>query len=270
MQTSVQKKQPLHWPLALVSIASFISILVAANLLKNDEPSPNASMLFLALSVFLGLYALFCLIESSLERHIIEFKSTLIAWAFLAGTLVFYGRINAVTDINKIFHIDPSALPLTLLASTAIHISGLLFWPIACLLLGAITWLAIMWAGNDRDEYTPPEVKIARVITISTIALSLLISAMFIHSRIHNKDSRLQIIYRISHNSDFSTHFRCHGLDQETHSVLFIGPEQSKVLVAPKIQEWVFPSNKKADALRNVSIPTEFPIVNCIPPLHSE
>src|SRR5690606_23496437 len=125
---------------------SFISILIAANLLKSDEPNPNASMLFLALSVFLGLYTLLCLIEGKLGRHIIEFKTTLIAWTLLVGGLFFYGRISAVTDVNEIFHVDAAALPLTMLASTAIHIFGLLFWPIACALPIAIAWLLIVWA----------------------------------------------------------------------------------------------------------------------------
>lgn len=269
-RSTAPKRNSLHWPLAIVSIASFISILIAANLLKNDEPSPNASILFLALSVFLGLYTLLCLIEGKLGRHIIEFKTTLIAWALLAGSLVFYGRISAVTDINEIFHIDASALPLTLLASTAIHISGLLFWPIVGVFLGAIAWLLIVWTGNYFDENTPAGEKIARVITIATVALSLLISATFIHARIHDKDSRLQIIYRTAHSSDFSASFRCQGIDQEAQSVLFIGPEQKRVLVAPRIQEQIFATNKKADVLRSVSIPTNFPLVDCIPPLYSE
>lgn len=268
--SAAPKRYSLHWPLAIVSIASFISILIAANLLKNEEPNPNASMLFLALSIFLGLYTLLCLIESKLGRYIIEFKTTLIAWAILVGTLVFYGRISAITDINEIFHIDASALPLTLIASTAIHISGLLFWPIVCAFIIAIAWLLIMGAGNYFDETTPAEEKIARVTTIAMVALSLLLSAIFIHARIHDKDSRLQIIYRTAHSSDFSASFRCQGIDQEVQSVLFIGPEQKRILVAPRIQEQIFFTDKKADVLRSVSIPTDFPLVDCIPPVYSE
>lgn len=269
-RSTAPKRNSLHWPLAIVSTISFISILISANLLKNDAPNPNASTLFLALSVFLGLYTLLCLLEGRIGRHIIEFKSTLIAWALLAGSLVFYGHISAITDINEIFHIDPSALPLTLLASTAIHISGLLFWPIVSVLLGAIAWLLIAWSGNYFDDNTPSGEKIARVITIATVALSLSVSAIFIHARIHDKDSRLQIIYRTAHNSDFSANFRCQGIDQEAQSVLFIGPEQRRILIAPKIQEEIFFTEKKADILRRVSIPTDFPLVDCIPSLHSE
>jgi peptidoglycan/LPS O-acetylase OafA/YrhL len=269
-RNATPKRYPLHWPLAIVSIASFISIIFAAKLLKDDEPNPNLSMLFLALSVFLGIYVLLCLIENKLGKHIIEFKVTLIAWALLAGTLVFYGRIRAITDINEIFHIDASALPLTLLASTATHISGLLFWPVVCILLIAIMCLVIMWAGNYFDEHTPAEEKTARVITIAMVALALLISATFIHARIHNKESRLQIIYRIAHSSDFSSSFRCQGINEEIQSVVFIGPEQRRVLVAPKIEEPGTYLDKKADVLRNVNIPKEFYLMDCITPQYSE
>lgn len=127
-----------------------------------------------------------------------------------------------------------------------------------------------MWTGNYFDKHTSAEEKTARVITIAMVALTLLISAIFIHARIHNKESRLQIIYRIAHSSDFSSSFRCQGINEEIQSVVFIGPEQRRVLVAPKIEEPGIYLDKKADVLRNVNIPKEFPLMDCIAPQYSE
>lgn len=253
------------WALTVVSFLSFFAFLTAAKFLDGDEPKPNASLIFLALSVCMGFYVLLCLIESNIGKYLATFKTTLVAWAVLVGVFTYIGRIGAVSDINRIFHIDASAFPLTLFASTAIHVAVLLFWPIVVMLSFVLLLLIVMWKGDYFGNYEEAEEKFSQVIPTVVIACTLGFSAFFIYGRLCDDENRSEIIYRIAHASDFSSSFRCLGLSEEEDRVLFIGPDQRRVLVAPKIVEPILSMSKKAEILKDVYIPKEFRTVDCIP-----
>ena len=78
---------------------------------------------------------------------------------------------------------------------------------------------------------------------------------------------RQQKIFRIALAADFVSEFSCSGINNKKFSVLFIGPEQRRVLVVPRIPEPSLLGNGSPEFLQSLNLPAEFPVLDCVPPL---
>jgi hypothetical protein len=254
-------------PLTVTAVVSVLTLIGCSVAFKEDNISQSLFNWMIWLSIVLGLASIAGYIEAFL-RPALGFES--LRWIF-AASIAFIGylsRIDAINDINAIFQIDASALPLTAIAGTAMRFSSYMFWPmlavcgVSALVVAQMIWGTIL---DDSDELE----KVSFGFRAVAAFLASGLAALFIHSQLTDAAIKAKL-YRIAHSSDFVSKFNCERIDSEKFDVLFIGPEQRRVLVAPKIppEDIFFNMRKQPPAiLLPVKIPDYFPVMECSPGL---
>lgn len=248
-----------------ISALGFISFLLlfgGAALLERNMINANTYLWIQAIAIFIGLFILATSIEKLVTKKFSDFKSSAIWWAAAIAILAFYSRICAMEDINNLFHIDPTALPMSLLATQFMRFFKLIEWPFIILSFSSALILILIVCGGYFSQEDSDEEKISSSILVFSNFINCALCALFIHYHLDDV-GRKHKIYLIAHTADFSSKFHCQGIDENKFSVLFIGPEQKKVLVAPKIPKASFFNSKGAGFLQALAIPTEFPILDC-------
>ena len=81
-------------------------------------------------------------------------------------------------------------------------------------------------------------------------------------------DSLRPKLYRIAHDTDFSSVYDCVGHDPKEFDALFIGPEQRVALFAPVLNDEDIDEavNQRAPILLPAQIPDAFEIAECTQP----
>jgi hypothetical protein len=252
----------------VLSIIGFLSVallFVGAGFVDNGRIGLDDFLWIQALAIFIGLFALVGAAEKILDAGLAEFKATALWWAALFAILGYFARISALDDVNKIFHIDASALPMTLVAASAMRFFLWMKWPFIIVAVGSIGILFLMWRGTYFPEKTTDGERLASgVLTLSNLVCCGL-AAIFISYQLDDI-GRQQKLYRTAHAADFVSKFSCSGVDDKKFSVLFIGPEQRKILVAPKLPSPSFFGTRSAEFLQALEVPPEFPVVDCVLP----
>lgn len=216
---------------------------------------------FAALS---GMLVVAGVAEKKLGRHLAGFVSTRAVWAVMAAFLAYFARAAAVDDVNAVFHVDASALPMAVLAGTVMHLFSWLRLPFLAVCLVSAFAIVGMLRGTQWDERTGEGEKFA-LFVIALMSLFVCgIGAAFISAQL-DEGGRRQKLYRIAHATDFSGTFRCAGVDDRAYSVLFIGPDQRRALVAPKVPPPSLFGQRTHEFLRSLRYPGEFPVVECVP-----
>lgn len=247
--------------LTITSAVSLLTLCIFSGLIKEDYVSADTAFLLLASSVLMGFYVVLAFIEKMLERYFKDFRVTVIFWGLLLATLAYVARLRALADINKIFHIDASAFPMTLVAGTTLHLAKLMLWPcIAVFVITAII-LSLICVGRFFDSNSSTGEKWGVVVPTMAALIASGIGWAFIHSNL-SPERRSEILYRTSHMTDFNDTFRCAGIDDRKYSAVFLGPEQRRVLLAPKLEE--FSLEKRAYVLKRVEVPHSFSVFDCV------
>ena len=241
-----------------VAICSLLALVVALSLGGSDDPYPNAALLMACVSLFTGLFVFFSYMEMTLAKHLINFRATVIIWVVLLTLLGYIGKIRAGNDINHIFHTDSGVFPLTLFAATVLHVADLLKW-----LVGGVMLILMLATWLTRREVLAKQNGIIIFSTHVVIILTLFLASVLIWGRVTSEDRRLQFVYRLAHIADFNSSFRCKGISEERFSVVFLDGNRRRVLVAEKIESDLYYS-KKAEILQPVSVPEEFPQMDCV------
>lgn len=263
--TTDKKFTPRHWiVVAGIAFASILLLLFGAGLSKEGYVDADKLLWVICIAVFLGLFSIMASVELATGGMLAPFQTAKGAWALLIALAAFAARRAAIDDVNAVFHLDASALPMTVWADALMCAFTWMKWPFWLLLTCSAALIAWggwkgMFDGGDGD-ISP----VAAILAFSNVFVSLL-GLGFIHTHL-SEAGRPQRLYRIAHATDFSSTFRCLGIDERTHSVLFIGPEQRRVLIAPKLPEQL-PGPHPA-VFEQVKIPAEFPVVDCVPTLN--
>jgi len=250
--------------LSLISSLSFVVLFFGAGLVENGRIDPNTYIWVQGVAVFLGLFTLVAAVEKMAHQSLSEFKSSAIWWALSLGILGYYARISALDDVNKVFHIDPNALPMTLIVAQGMGVFVIMKWPF--IIVTSMLFLAMIFIckGSYFSKDTPENEKVTDGFFVFSSMITCLLCAIFIQFQLDDS-GRQSKIYRIAHYADFVSKYDCSGIDQNKYSALFIGPEQRKILVAPKLPKANFFGPKRAEFLQPLAIPTTFPILDCRP-----
>lgn len=253
---------------ALFTVAAFLCvlILVVATLALRDRNISQALFTsVLGLCVALGLISIGGLLEAWIKPAL---GFEIVRWVFVSGLafVVYLSRIDAVNDINAIFHIDASALPLTSVAGTVMRFATYMRWPmviifaVSLLTMGLMAWGTVL-EGKDEMAKIGLGVRVFAALVSSGLAWCL------IHFQLNDAGLSAKL-YRIAHKSDFVGSFNCKSIDPQIFDVLFIGPEQRRVLAAPKIQgdtNFTDEQEQQPELMRPVSIPNYFSVTDCSP-----
>lgn len=211
--------------------------------------------------------------RSSFFKSLWTFGFTKLIASLAISALIVFSTGKASSLINEVFAVDASALPFT----RAI-VAGLLAFQYAYPLLivvaifailhalNAVEWIRSKWSG--RVQYEDPPLQ-----SILFLILSLVILLSF--TRWVNKDFSDEAwpakVYRLAHTLDFNSKYQCTNL-RENLSVVFLGPEQARVLVdVNNAQTDDIESFVDGRISSQVEIPQQFHVLPCeLNPLKNE
>lgn len=170
--------------------------------------------------------------RSSFFNSLWKFGFTKLVASIAISALVVFSTGKASLLINEVFPVDASALPFT----RAI-VAGLLAFQYSYSLLVVVGVFAflhmlmivgwIRWQFSEKTNYEDMP-----ILSMATLFLSLVILLIF--TKWVNKDFSTEMwpakIYRLAHALDFNSRYECRNLPKGV-SVIFLGPDQSRVLV---------------------------------------
>ncbi|MBN3083135.1 MULTISPECIES: hypothetical protein [Pectobacteriaceae] len=197
----------------------------------------------------------------SLVSSLWRFTVTKVLLSIVLSGLVIYARGQAGIYVNDVFHVDASALPITLLFTTGLMVFKLLlpFIIVAAiamflfnfLLLGA--WVKNKFNGGDSDL---PFLYPALCVFVSSVLLYhgwLWSSAQLSDNRVSEK------VYLLAHALDFNKSHQCANIPVD-RPVVFLGNAQDAVLVAPyQLEDFDFATFFEA----SVNVPQQFMRMRC-------
>lgn len=256
---------------SLLGSLGFISVLtlfVGASQVEEGNLSADTYLWIQGFAVLIGLMALGGAVEKIFDKGFDDFKVSTLWWAIILGIVGYFARMYALVDVNSIFRVDPSALPMTIIAASAIQVFSWMKVPFIFVAVLSLFVIIGMLRGRYFDADASDGAKAASAFLVVSNLVCCSVAAIFISQHL-NEESRKQKLYRIALATDFVSQFDCAELSSKTVSVLFIGPEQRRVLVAPLLEPSmpVIFAQPTSQFLTPVTVPSEFPVMNCTPSL---
>lgn len=154
---------------------SIIAVLVLLGAFGYAESNPDTALFLMISFVFLGMYVFVGTMETTLLRNLIGLRASLVAWVILFAYISYVAKAKAVSEINSIFHIDATLLPMTLVAVTALQVMSMLFWPVIVISL-LILVVAYLW----REDFVGSHEGLAIVIALITSAVAQVFFALLV------------------------------------------------------------------------------------------
>ena len=196
-----------------------------------------------------ALYALGVCAEKAFPNAS-EVRSTrLLAFGALAG-LSFFAHAQAQAEVNEIFHVDAAAFPHATTAATVFIVLSWLFWP-------AVAAIAASLAGAAHSVHRKSA---GAAVTGLTVLLGSATIAGAVGLQLLDGAARANDIYQVARALDFNERFECDRGIPGIDGAAFIGTEQSRALIAPRLAE---APRGAGSFFRRVRVPTRFEVATC-------
>lgn len=252
-------------PLTVASLVSIVILIAGAVALRDRNISQALFTSVLGVSIALGIFSIAGFVETMLKPAL-GFES--FRWVFVSGLacMAYMSRVDAVNDINEVFHIDAGALPLTTIAGTVLRFATYMFWPMVFVLVTSTVLIVLMFWGSVLEGKEDVE-KLGLGTRVFAAAISSSLACLLIWGQLNDAGIKAKL-YRLAHKADFVGRFNCQGIDSNRFAALFIGPEQRRVLLAERIPDDtdIFNASRQPpELMRPVDIPAYFPIMDCLP-----
>ncbi|MEQ9866048.1 hypothetical protein [Pectobacterium aroidearum] len=209
-------------------------------------------------AIFVGV----SLERSSLVSSLWRFTVTKVLLSIVLSGLVIYARGQAGIYVNAVFHVDASALPITLLFTTGLMVFKLLlpfiiFVAVIIFLVNLffiLAWLKNKFYGEDS------ELSLLLYPALCVFVSSVLLYHGWLWSSDQLSDSRVsEKIYLLAHALDFNDSHQCANVPAD-RPVVFLGNAQDAVLVAPyQLEDFDFATFFEASA----NVPRQFVRMRC-------
>lgn len=250
--------------LAKVSTIVTIAIYFIVALANGRYISSDETFICTLVAMIFGVGVVLGVIEHKIMAPLKPFVIARIGWLSAIAAIAFFARASTIDDVNRIFHIDASALPMTVIVGTILKVFSWGRWVFTVGFFISLLIEFLIYTGRLlSDNAWPDEKYSAHIIAICAI-ISLGLCAFFSQFQFHDPVKFEQRLYRIAHMTDFSASFNCQGYDSNTLDALFIGPNQDQALFAPKLPENYF-FIQGPTLLATVNIPSKFTIGKCLP-----
>ncbi|KHS88677.1 hypothetical protein RC86_16875 [Pectobacterium brasiliense] len=208
-------------------------------------------------SIFVGV----SLERSSLVSSLWRFTVTKVLLSIVLSGLVIYARGQAGIYVNAVFHVDASALPITLLFTTGLMVFKLIlpFIIVVSAIMFLVNfffmaaWLKNKFGGGNSEQ---PLLQPVLCVLVSSVLLYhgwLWPSDQLSDTRVSEK------IYLLAHALDFNDSHQCANVPAD-RPVVFLGNAQDAVLVAPyQLEDFDFATFFEASA----NVPHQFVRMRC-------
>jgi hypothetical protein len=251
----------VSWALGLIGVIGVLLAITRSAKSDIEWVSAHTIAFRLWAVVFCTIFIGVSFERSAVIRSLWSFTSTKFLVSVILSGVLLYSRGNAAAYVNGVFHVDASALPITLVFTTGLIIIKLVlpFVLIAALLLslahGFISagWIKGKLAGEALHE---PPLYSALAVLVSMVILYY--GWSWSHDQI--ADARMpEKVYLMANTLDFSDSHECGNVAPD-RPVIFLGAAQEAVLVAPyKLSSFDFSDFFE----KRVSVPTNFKRLRC-------
>ncbi len=197
-----------------------------------------------------GMYALAVQIEQAFKKRFEHLESTKFLGLGALALASFLAHAQAADEINAIFHFDASAFPHALAAGTVFVLLSWMLVPLLGLCLVSLLYAAAPFLKKSFREFLATTC----VLFASMMFLALVTIQMF------DSSQRANNIYQVARAMDFNSSFECSGAISGSDGVAFVGQEQKRGLVAPKL---VVISERADSMFKSVAIPKSFVMTDC-------
>ncbi|MDH0302396.1 MULTISPECIES: hypothetical protein [unclassified Pseudomonas] len=250
-----------HRTAAVLSVVSLLAFMLtvgstAGHYLGGTNPTLLISLL--CLSLLMNLYVFSSLLEMTLTKGLLELKSSIALGVVILAVLLKFSQIDAQADVNAIFHVDPSRLPMTMGAATLFHLLIKVHWPIYGAFVLSL-WLLVF----SNEARLKKKAKLSYPLCHFVNSLGLLLIAMAISSLLVDSERRHQILYRYAHMADFISYTPCSNIHPDEFDALYIDHAPARLLIAPKITDSELIEPEKHWLLKFVRVPSSFRTVTC-------
>lgn len=256
-----KRRYELSWALGLIGVVGVLLAITRSANSDMDWVREHTLAFRLWAVVFCTIFVGVSMERSAVVRSLWSFASTKFLVSIILSGVVLYARGKAASNINGVFHVDASALPITLVFTTALLVLKLLvpFILTVALMLSMVHaligagWLKGKLDGKAADQ--PPLYSL-----LSVLVSSVILYFGFSWSSDQIADSRVpEKIYLMAHALDFNYSHECANV-AANRPVVFLGNAQESVLVAPyKLADFDFSDFFETP----VTVPTDFERQRC-------
>jgi len=227
-----------------LGLTAWVAALGAAAL---GLPGMASAVYPLALASAIALYALGACAEKAFPGAADARSTRTLVLAALAG-LSFFAHGQAEGEVNAIFHADAAAFPHATAAATAFVALSWLFWPAAAAIAAGLAGAALSLHRKAA----------AGTVTGLTVLLGSATLVGAIGLQFRDDRARASDIYQVARALDFNERFECARGTPGVDGAAFIGPEQTRALLAPPLL-----TTARRGLVRLAAIPAHFEVVAC-------
>ena len=255
--------RPTFYQPTVMALAAILLAMASNLIIQFQGHAPLRDLWLIGILATLGLLTFVSALQVIVPKRLYQGGAARVfATATFAG-FVLLCRIEAMDAVNGIFHIDPAGLPITVLIGTgltfAAKVSGpmFLFFTLLSLCLLAVAMSKISWVRGiaPRSRIHRPTIYLQAIVAV--LMAWLVLNA---DERLEDKKAINQILYRVAHETDFVGSFVCPPASSAASKGLFLGPDQRRMLVAPKIR-----SHEGDTLFSPVDLPKGFEVLECAP-----
>ncbi|CAI9389643.1 MULTISPECIES: hypothetical protein [Citrobacter] len=234
---SENKKYNEQWNSSItLNTLAIVAILIFIFSTSNSSDSEFIETLKLPayiISIMLSTIWIGINIERTLMfKELWKFKTTKIILSLSFTGLIVYCTAEASAIINDVFNIDPSFFPFTrsfLVAYLFFKKISILVYLLAIVgvvcIINIISYFKLKWDGNSDFRFP-----IGALIYIIFTCIFSYFALGWVYSNF-NDDVLNKKVYSLAHQLDFNQKNPCSNLQDFEVSVIFLGPNQEKVLV---------------------------------------
>lgn len=234
---SENKKYNEQWNSSItLNTLAIVAILIFIFSTSNSSDSEFIETLKLPayiISIMLSTIWIGINIERTLMfKELWKFKTTKIILSLSFTGLIVYCTAEASSIINDVFNIDPSFFPFTrsfLVAYLFFKKISILVYLLAIVgvvcIINVISYFKLKWDGNSDVRFP-----IGALIYIIFTCIFSYFALGWVYSNF-NDGVLNKKVYSLAHQLDFNKKNPCSNLQDFEVSVIFLGPNQEKVLV---------------------------------------
>ena len=256
-----QRRYELSWALGFIGVLGVILAITRSATSDFDWVREHTVAFRLWAVVFCTIFIGVSFERSGVIRALWSFASTKFLVSVILSGVVLYSRGSAAAYVNSVFHVDASALPITLVFTTGLLIMKLVLpfiLTIALLLSLAHGFIGAGWIKGKLAGEAAHEPPLYSVLAFFVSGVILYFGWSWSHDQI--ADSRVpEKVYLMAHALDFNYAHECANVAAD-QPVVFLGAGQEAVLVAP----YKLPNFDFAEFFVGpVEVPTNFVRVRC-------
>ncbi|WLI13451.1 MULTISPECIES: hypothetical protein [Pseudomonas] len=256
-----ERSYEISWALGLVGTVGVLLAITRSAGSDIDWVREHTLAFRLWAVVLCTLFVGVSLERSAVVRSLWGFTITKFLVSIILSGVVLYARGKAAGYINGVFHIDASALPFTFVFTTALLVLKLLLpfvLTVALIFLLVHALIVAGWLKGKVDGNTATAAPLFSLLSAFVFGVILYFGWSWSGNQI--ADSRVpEKVYLMAHTLDFNYSHECANV-AATRPVLFLGPAQESVLVAPeKLADFSFTDFFEG----GVKVPTSFVRQRC-------